>query len=61
MITETLTCQKDFGLAADQHAIAILGSTVILANIAIIPFSALLEALDEQRAICQHLNPWAGG
>lgn len=58
---ETLTCQKDFGLAADQHAIAILGGTVVLANITITPFFAFLEALDEQRAICQHLNPWAGG
>lgn len=57
---ETLTCQKDFGLAADQHAIAILGSTVVLANITISPFSAFLEALDEEGAICQHPNPWAG-
>lgn len=51
----------DFGLAADQHAIAILGGAVVLAHICITPLSAFLEALDEQCAICQDPNPRAGG
>lgn len=59
--SQTLTCQKNFGLAADQQAIAILGSTVVLANIAVAPLFAFLKALDQQCAICQDPNPRAGG
>lgn len=44
--SQTLTCQKDFGLAADQQAIAVLGSTVVLANIAVASLFAFLKALD---------------
>lgn len=58
---QTLTCQQDFGLAADQHAIAILGGTVVLANIPVTALSAFLEALDEKGAICQHPNSRARG
>lgn len=58
---QTLTCQQDFGLAADQHAIAILGGTVVLANIPVTALSAFLETLDEKGAICQHPNSRARG
>jgi len=57
----TLTCQNDLGLAADQHAVAVLGGAVVLAHVRVAPLFALLEAPDDQRAVLQHLDLRAGG
>lgn len=56
-----LTRQQDFGLAADQQAVAVLGGAVVLAHVAFAPLFAFLEAEDEQRAVGEHLYPGAGG
>lgn len=52
-----LTRQQDFGLAADQQAVAVLGGAVVLAHVALAALLAFLEAVDEQRAVGQHLDP----
>lgn len=41
----SLTCEVDFGLAADEQAVTVLCSAVVLAHVCIAALSAFLEAL----------------
>lgn len=49
-----LTCELDAGLAADQHAIAVLHCTLVLSGIRLVALSSLGEISDEQRAVGEH-------
>lgn len=53
----SLTCELDPGLAADQHAVAVLGSAVVLSCVRLVLFSSLGEVPDEQRSVTEHRRP----
>lgn len=45
LCSRSLTCEVDFGLAADEQAVTVLCSAVVLAHVCIAALSAFLEAL----------------
>lgn len=49
-----LTCELDAGLAAHQHAVAVLRCALVLSGVRLVALSSLGEISDEQRAIDEH-------
>lgn len=56
---QSLTCELHTGLAADQHAVVVLCSAVILSSIGSISIPSLLEAAYQECAVGQDLRPTA--
>lgn len=52
-----LTCELDPGLATDQHAIAVLSSTVVLSCVGLVLLSSFGEVSDEQSSVHKHSRP----
>lgn len=47
-------------LSADQHAVAVLSSTVVLSSVRLVALTSLGEVLDQQRTIAEHIHTNAG-